>query len=207
MGSYWRLQTACGVIAAVIAVGVILTSSWLAEPTTFAWRDRALSDMGRPDARTFVLFNGGLAAAGVIGIGFVPRVRALSRNRLQRLGAIGLAATLAALAGAGVFFLDHSRVYLPIDLHAPAAIATFTLAPVAALVFGLGAWQADQRRLAAGSLLAGTIPFVCWLYWLAGAVRGARDWFTVPELVATLGLAAWLVLLVDQSRRRGPPRE
>ncbi|WP_247731355.1 DUF998 domain-containing protein [Halovivax limisalsi] len=207
MGSYWRLQTACGAIAAALVIGVILVSSWLAEPSTFAWRHRALSDMGRADARTFALFNGGLAGAGVLGIGFVPRVQDLSQNRLQRLGAIALAGSLAGLAGAGVFFLDHSRVYLPIDLHAPAAIATFTLAPVAAIGFGVGAWEADQRRLAAGSILAGAIPVASWLLWLAGAVRGARDWFSVPELVATVSLAAWLALLVDRSRRSGPTGE
>jgi hypothetical membrane protein len=63
--------------------------------------------MGRPSEPTYWLFNGGLVAAGVIGVAFAhaPRRR---ENHVQRPGVAAYAAAVVAMALVGVLHLPKA---------------------------------------------------------------------------------------------------
>ncbi|WP_254862113.1 DUF998 domain-containing protein [Halovivax gelatinilyticus] len=199
-----RVTRACGLAAPVIALGAIFLSTCIASPETFTWRNRALSDMGRPGTETFWVFNGGLILAGVIGIPFVHRVWDESTNRLERVGAGMLGVSLAGMIGVGLFFLEHTTYYLSTDLHGPAALTTFAAAPIAAIGYGLGAYRAGTTHLAVASLAAGTLQLASWIVWGAYVhllASTSTTWFAVPEFVAAGCLGAWVVVLAIESVR------
>ncbi|SDJ90133.1 hypothetical membrane protein [Natronorubrum texcoconense] len=196
-GRNWRqVATACGLAAPVVALGAILLATLLAAPETFTWRGRALSDMGRYEARTFRLFNGGLILGGLLGIPFAWRLWVASRSGLERLGVVLWIATVG-LVGVGVFFIGHTEFYLGTDLHAPAALVYFGLAPFAQWVYGTGQILADERRLGLVSIWLGIVHPLAWLGWLLSR-NGASDpmaWFAVPEMVAALAFGCWILVL------------
>ena len=60
MSSLKRYAIYCGLLAPVVSLGSTTLATVLAPASEFTWQAYALSDLGRPDARTFLLFNGGL---------------------------------------------------------------------------------------------------------------------------------------------------
>lgn len=199
-----RVATACGLAAPVVALGAIALATLLAPPETFAWRDRALSDMGRYGARTFPLFNGGLILGGLLGIPFGWRLWAAARNGLERLGVALLWTATAALVGIGVFFLGHDAFYLDTELHVPVALLFFGLAPFAQWIYGSGLVLEGDARLGLVSVWLGIAHPLCWLGWLASRA-GAADpsaWFAVPEFVAAVAFGGWVFALAARRYRR-----
>lgn len=200
-----RIAEWCGVTAPIVALGAILLATLVASPETFTWRTRPLSDMGRPGTRTFWLFNGGLVLAGLLGIPFVRLVWTESRGWLQRAGTIALAGTLVGMIGVGVFFLEHTTYYLGTELHGPAALITFGLAPLAALLYGAGVTRAGKRWLAVLSIGSAVIQLVVWVSWitlLSTDTIAPGAWFAVPEFVAALCLGGWVFGLAATGRSR-----
>lgn len=199
-----RLATTCGLAAPLVALGAIVLATLLAPPETFTWRGRALSDMGRYGTRTFLLFNGGLILGGLLGVPFGWLLWIGARNALERLGVALLWLATAALVGVGVFFLGHDAFYLGTELHFPAALAYFGLAPVAQWVYGSGLVLAGEARLGLASIWLGIAHPLAWLGWLA--VRaGAGDpsaWFAVPEFVAAVAFGAWVFAVAADRYRR-----
>lgn len=191
-----RLAALCGVAAPTVAIGSILLATVIASTETFTWRDRALSHMGEAGTETFVLFNGGLVVAGLVGIPFGWLLWREARNRLERLGVGLLAAAVVGLVGVGVFFIGHDSYYLPVDLHAPAALVVFLGAPVAALLHAAGLRREGDGTAARITALLGVSHFITWIVWVA-AVGGSESmpWFAVPEMVAALLFAAWIYYL------------
>ena len=192
-----RLAAACGVVGPVVTLGSILLATMLADPQTFTWSGRALSDMGRPGTETFWLFNGGLVAGGLVGLPFAWRLWIAGRNRLERVGVGCLALALAGSALVGVFFLEHTDYYLETDLHGPVALWFFGVAPIAQWILGAGAVLAGDRRWGAFTIAAGTGHVLTWLAWLAYLAIAAGSpmaWFAVPELIAALLFGGWVVL-------------
>lgn len=205
-----RAATTCGFAAPIVALGAILLATVVTPPETFTWRSRALSDMGRYGAPTFPLFNGGLVLGGLVGLPFAWRVLIASRNAVERVGAILLAIAVVGLIGVGIFFLDHTAVYLGRSLHGVAALTVFGVAPVAAWVYGTGAALSGDGRLAVASFWLGNVHPVAWLAWvLALGKIDTRTWFAVPEFVAAVAFGGWILLLAVTLRRRtdGNPDE
>lgn len=199
-----RIATRCGIVGPIVSVGAILLATIIAPPETFTWQDRALSDMGRYGAPTFLLFNGGLILGGLIGLPFGWRLWIASRNAVERLGVVMLAVAVVGMIGVGVFFLDHTAVYLETSKHGFAALTVFGVAPFASWVYGSGAALAGDGRLAVASFWLGIVHPIAWLGWLA-SLGGATDsgtWFAVPEFVAAVAFGGWILLLAVVVSRR-----
>ncbi|MCU4926696.1 DUF998 domain-containing protein [Halobacteria archaeon AArc-dxtr1] len=192
-----RAAAACGLLAPLVAIGTIVLSSLLAPTETFTWSDRALSDMGRLGAETFWLFNGGLVLGGLLGIPFAWRLWIESQATLERAGIALVAVATISLVGVGVFFLDHTDVYLGTDLHGPAALLYFALGPVAQWMYGSGLVLTERVRLGLTSIWLGISQPVIWLAWLLSRRVGEdpMGWFAVPELLAAAAFGAWIFLL------------
>ncbi|WP_252700922.1 DUF998 domain-containing protein [Natronosalvus vescus] len=190
----------------MIVIGTIVLATILASPETFTWRSRALSDLGRPAARTFWLFNVGLVVGGLIGIPFVRALWRTSRNTAERVGAVLTGVSLLGMIGVGIFFLEHTHYYLETDFHGVAALTVFGVAPFAQLLVGTDQILEGDRWLAIASVWLGMTHAVGWVAWLL--TRAVADdpwhWFAVPEFVAALAFAVWIVLLTrygfDRSR-------
>lgn len=201
MQDHRRIAATCGAVAPIVSLGAVLLATIVASPETFTWRVRALSDMGRPAARTFWLFNGGLFVGGLIGAPFVWLLWTEARNAVERAGVAAFVGSLAGMFLVGVFFLEHTDYYLSRSLHGPAALAFFGLAPWAHWLVGTGAVLADDRRWGLGSIWIGIGHLLAWLGWLfvGSAVEGS--WFAVPEMVAALLFGGWVFWASIRLRR------
>lgn len=199
----------CGLVAPIVALGAIFLSTLLASSATFTWRGRALSHMGEAGAETFWLFNGGLVAAGLIGIPFGWLMFRETRNRLEQVGVALLWIGVIGLVGVGVFFIGHTEYYLPVDLHALAALTVFAGAPFAKWLYASGAALAGDARLAIATFWLGIVHPMTWMLWLL-SVQGRSDpmaWFAVPEMVAAVAFGGWIVLLAIDQLRGGVLRQ
>lgn len=196
-----RTATRCGLAAPVVALTAIVLATLLAAPETFTWHGRALSDMGRPGARTFLLFNGGLIVGGLFGLPFAWRLWIVGRRRLERLGAALLAVTLVGMIGVGGFFIGHTNYYFDTYLHGAAAVTFFAAAPVAQWLYGTGQVLAGTRRLGLLSIWLGIVHPVAWLGWLMSRTGAAdpRAWFAIPEFVAAVAFGGWILVLAGDS--------
>ncbi|MFC4543813.1 DUF998 domain-containing protein [Halosolutus amylolyticus] len=196
-----RIATRCGIAAPIVALGAVVLATIVASPETFTWRGRALSDMGRYGAETFALFNGGLIVGGLLGLPFAWRLWQTSRGVVERVGVALLVVAVAGLIGVGVFFLDHTAVYLETERHFLAALTFFGVAPIAQWVYGTGQVLADDRRGGLVSIWLGIAHPIAWLGWLLYRAGSADPWawFAVPEFVAALAFGGWiLVVAVDR---------
>ncbi|WP_254523432.1 DUF998 domain-containing protein [Natrinema caseinilyticum] len=199
-----KIATYCGVAGPVVSLGAIVIATVLAPPETFTWGEQALSDMGRYGAPTFPLFNGGLILGGLIGTPFVWRLWSASRNTGERLGIALTAIAVVGMVGVGVFFLEHTAVYLGTSLHGVAALTVFGVAPFASWVYATGAALAEDASLAIASFWFGNVHPLAWLGWLV-AIGGETDtgsWFAVPEFVAAVAFGGWILVLAVVLHRR-----
>ena len=201
-----RIATYCGVAAPVVALGAIVVATVVASPETFTWRGRALSDMGRYGTRTFVLFNGGLVLGGLLGLPFAWRLWIAARDPFERIGVAALVVATVGLIGVGVFFIEHTAFYLERELHGPAALTYFAVAPVAQWCYGTGAIRAGRIRAGFASFWLGLAHPLVWLGWLLFLLArpggpNATAWFAVPEFVAALAVGCWFVVLAADLRR------
>ena len=139
MATRRRIATYCGFAGPIVSLGAIMLATIVAPPETFTWHGRALSDMGRYGAPTFLLFNGGLIVGGLLGFPFAWRLWLESRNSLERVGVALLAVAVIGMIGVGIFFLEHTTLYLETSLHGLAALTVFGVAPFAGWIYGTGA--------------------------------------------------------------------
>ncbi|PCR91357.1 DUF998 domain-containing protein [Natrinema ejinorense] len=199
-----RVATYCGIAGAILSLGAITLGTVIAPPETFTWQGRALSDMGRYGAPTFPLFNGGLILGGLVGLPFAWRLWITCRNSIERLGVVLLSIAVVGMIGVGVFFLEHTALYLETSLHGVAALSVFGVAPFASWVYGSGAALAGDGRLAVASVWFGNVHPLAWLGWLLslGGEADTSTWFAVPEFVAAVAFGGWIVVLAVTLRRR-----
>jgi hypothetical membrane protein len=187
MTSLERYATYCGFLAPAIALGSVGLATVVAPTSEFTWEAFALSDLGRPDAGTFLLFNGGLVAGGVVGFPFAWSLWRHADNQFGRAGAITFVLTVTGLALIGVF-------HLPRDTHQPVSLAFFLGAPVTGWLYGTGQVVAGDVRPGLASILLGAAHVVGWTGWLLWvAVTGQDNWFAVPEMIAALAFGCWAV--------------
>lgn len=182
-----------GLVAPVIAlVGILLAT--LVDPS-FSWMDSALSHTGElppgrsisvdllVDRPSFLLFNGGLIAAGLGGLPFAWLLYADADHSLKRSGAVTLAIALGSLAAVGVFHLPHGW-------HAPAAIVHFITTMGFLWLYGLGLAETGELQRGAVATVLGFVVLGVWLLWTF-AMSGAG--IAIPEFVGALALGGWVV--------------
>lgn len=185
--TFERLTVWSGIAAPVLALGCVLLSTLLASPAEFTWAERALSDLGRREASTFWLFNGGLVVGGAVGLFFAWPLWRRARHPLERLSALSLLVTLLGLALVGVF-------YLPRDPHGLVALFFFAGGPVTHTLYGLGLVLEGDTRFGLVSLGFGVAHVLAWGGWFGYiALTGSSDYFAVPEMLAALAFGAWAI--------------
>jgi hypothetical membrane protein len=190
-----RLAVWSGVVAPVLALGCVVLSTALATPAEFTWAGNALSDLGRPEASTFWLFNGGLIAGGTVGIPFTLLLWRRARNRLERLAAFTFLLSVVGLALVGVF-------HLPRDPHGLVALCFFVGGPVTHSLYGVGLIRRGERALGRVSVGFGAVHVLAWGGWLGYvAMTGSSDFFAVPELVAAVAFGCWAVAVAGRFRQ------
>lgn len=190
MDSLERYALYCGgILAPVLSLGCVGLATVLAPPDQFTWQAYALSDMGRPDARTYLLFNGGLVGGGVVGLPLVWPLWRRARNRVEQVGTVMLLVSLVGLALIGVF-------HLPNSLHGLVALLFFVGGPFTHWVYGTGQALAGDVRLGLTSIWFGVghaAGWAGWLLYLAVASPGGGPWFAVPEMIAAMAFGGWAV--------------
>ena len=176
---------------AISLVAILLAT--LGSPT-FSWTDSALSDLGAPGEPTALVFNGGLVLTGLLALPFVAWLYRRGRNRIERVGALvlGLSAVLSSLVG--VF-----PIGTPLRLHFLVAVGFFVSVSVALWIHAAGAYRDGRTRDAVVAFACGSIDPLGWLVWgLVG--RDVAPGLALPELVAVLGLHAWVLYVVFSTR-------
>lgn len=176
-----RASVAAGVAGIVISFVAILGAT--AAAPWFSWAGNALSDLGVSDAPERWLFNYGLILAGLLGLGFLPALRATAENRLQLAALVPFAAAMVGVAGVGVFPSDMA-------LHAPSAIVAYLGFMLAPVLYGAGDLAAGATRRGIATALDGVLHLGFWLLWgfvLVGALPG----LAVPEFVGSTLFNVW----------------
>jgi hypothetical membrane protein len=187
-----------GGLAVVLALGAILLATSLSP--AFAWGDNALSDLGVAwtDAGTpltVLVFNGGLVAAGLAGLGFAWSLWRASGGAGRVVPAsLGVAVVLLGLVG---LFPRGS------SLHVPVAVGFYLFVSVTAWVDGVVCLRGDRVRAGVVGLLSGTANAGAWAVWAAtGPVM--RGGLALPEVAGAVAFAAWVVGVARLSRPGGP---
>ncbi|MDZ7702273.1 MAG: DUF998 domain-containing protein [Halobacteriales archaeon] len=181
MDDYRRAAAWAGLASSVVGFGTILLAT-LVSPT-FSWTASALSDLGAAGEPTAWLFNGGLIAAGVVGLPFGWALFATARGALERAGAAAFAGSVAALALVGAFPTGTPT-------HFPVAVAYFLLFTLAMWLHGAGAALAGDVRRGLAAVGLGILHLLAWLAWAAVGPPG----LALPELGGSVLLLGWLVL-------------
>jgi len=184
-----RYAVYCGILAPVFSLGCVGLATVVAPPGEFTWRAYALSDMGRPDARTYLLFNAGLIGGGVVGLPLVWSLWRRARNRVEQVGTVMLLVSLIGLALIGVFHLPH-------PLHNPVALLFFVGGPFTHWVYGTGRALAGDVRTGLVSIWFGVghaAGWTGWLLYLALSGPEGGPWFAVPEMIAAVAFGGWAV--------------
>lgn len=197
-----RVGAACGIAVPLLVLSAIVLSTVIAD--WFTWAGHALSDLGRPGATTFVVFNGGLLVGGIVGAPFVGLLWRASRNPLERAGALCYALAIIGMALVGVFFLEHTEWYLDRSLHGPVALAFFVGAPVATLLRGTGALRAGDRSWGVASVSTGLAHPLLWGGWLLAIEGGLLEsgaWFGLVEFLAALLFGGWTAVAAGRLLR------
>lgn len=195
----WVTTVSCalGLAAAVVTLGGIALAAVVSP--VFSVFTHALSDLGAAGGpvstpTTRLLFNGGLVAGAVLGVGFAPALLAGTRNAVEVGGALLFGPTLLAMGLVGVF-------PVPALWHVPVAVAFFTLLTVALVGYGVGNYLAGDRRRGLATVFAGGTHGLVWLAWLLTG-PAVREGLAFTELFGALVFAGWTVATVDDVATR-----
>lgn len=182
-----RLAIWSGIVAPALALGSVLLSTLLASPAEFTWAERALSDLGRREASTFWLFNGGLVAGGTLGLPFAWPLWRRADHALERLGVGTFLVSLVGLALVGVF-------YLPRDPHGLVALLFFAGGPATHALYGFGLRRRGETGFGLVSVGFGVAHVLVWGGWFGYvALPGSSDFFAVAEMLASLVFGGWAI--------------
>ncbi|MFB6308802.1 MAG: DUF998 domain-containing protein [Haloarculaceae archaeon] len=175
-----------GALAPVVAFSGIVAA--IAVSPSFSLTRDPLSNLGAvadPAATglTRTLFNGGLIVAGLLGVVFCYALWAARENLIETAGVVVFGATMAAMAGVGVFPQGT-------ELHFWVAVRFYLLLSVSLWVYGAGNYQAGHERRGVLTLALGVLNLLTWVAW---ATTGSltRPGLAIPETVGALVLAVW----------------
>lgn len=176
-----------GPVATALTLGSIVAATTLSP--SFSWREHALSNLGVSSTEpgttaTVLLFNGGLVAGGLLGLGFAFRLYRETHRRDRRLVAILLGLTLVSMALIGVFPQDR-------PLHVPVALAFFIGVSITLWADAIACLRADGPRRAVPGVLTGTGNAIAWLGWVLLAPTPSEG-LAIPELLGAVCFATWI---------------
>lgn len=177
-----RLAVRAGVVGPLVGFASTLAATTLSP--TFRWTGNALSDLGAPDAANPWLFNWGLVASALLTLPFTWALWSAADHPLQRLGAVGFAASNVGLGLVGVFPIGS-------DLHGPVAVAYFSFLTLTLWIHGSGSVLAGLLRRGVVAIWLGIGHVLFWIVWLAAGFEG----IAVPEIAGSLLLYAWILLM------------
>jgi hypothetical membrane protein len=190
MGDENRTLWFCGLSGiAAVATGFSAVLLSAASSPWFRWAENALSDLGVGGSG--LIFNGGLAASGLLLIPFLLGLSRLSGGCWAwRAGSHIFLAGAISLVGVGLFNEGYGRVHFYFSL------AFFVLMPLSLITFGLSLWRRGIRGPGLFTLLAGlATPTVWTMPW-----RGAA----IPEVLSSSATALW-VTAMSLGMLRGRP--
>lgn len=173
-------SAALGVAAVVVSLVGILAAT--ATAPWFSWAGNALSDLGTSDAPERLLFNYGLIAAGLLGLGFVPALLATASG-VGRAAVVPYVAAMVGVAGVGLFPSGT-------PLHFPAAATAYLGFVFAPVLHGAGDLRAGATRRGLVAVLDGAVHLAAWVLW-ATTLTGALPGLAVPEFVGAVLFNLW----------------
>ncbi len=167
-------------------VGLGAVAAALATAPWFHWTADALSDLGNPRHESSPLFNGGLAAAGLLYLLFVGGLlRALPARRASGAAVVCLAAGALSLSAIGVVNESFGPP------HFVVSFTYFTFIPLGMALLAFALWRSARAfsratlALAALSAAFGTSIIAAILYGWPFPSQA------IPELIASSMLAGW----------------
>lgn len=183
-----------GLVAPLVALASVLLATLL-DPS-FTWTGSALSHTGElppgrsvslglfVDRPSFLVFNGGLVTAGLVGLPFAWLLYADATHSMERSGALSFGLALASMVAAGVF-------YLPQGYHAVAAVVHFIATVAFLLVYGVGAVQGGRVQFGGATVLLGGAVLGIWLVW-DQVFPGLG--IAIPEFASALAIGGWTLV-------------
>ena len=184
-----RLCLWCGLVATLVIFVCVTVSTIIASADEFTWEDNALSDLGRPGASTFWLFNCGLTGGGCIGLPFAWPVWKVSYFRMERANVCFFITAMLSLAFIGIF-------HLPTSPHGWFAFFFFIGVPLTLFIYGRNQRYHGHNRVAAISIILGTGYVLMWATWIPVSItRSSADWFAVTEYLSGTIFGSWLVMV------------
>lgn len=197
-----------GYVAPAVSICFVFLSTVL-DPR-FSWRSRSLSSIGEAtgtsifalsgiDQIAFNLFNAGLFLTALLGFPFVVALWLDAEVRAERIGAGALTITLLGVMGVGISYLDG-----PYEaFHFPAAATFFFGVALTLWIHSTGAVQRTSGNRGLGFIWLANAYLLSWVVWILLEAQAFRDddvwtWFAVPEFIAAVVLAGWIVV---QARR------
>jgi hypothetical membrane protein len=187
-----------GPAAVLVSLGGTLAAT-VASPS-FSWTGNALSELGVVETAagtetTLLLFNPGLVAGGLLGLGFAWYLVRTAPATGWRATGVVFGLTAAAMGGVGGFPMDQ-------PLHGPVAIAFFLGISGTLALAGRAGIREGSRRYGLASLLGAVAHLAGWVGWLLAGGPEALG-LALPELWGSVLLAGWVLLT---ARRRGGGR-
>jgi hypothetical membrane protein len=167
-----------GIAAVATGFSAVLLSA--ASSPWFSWAENALSDLGVGGSG--LIFNGGLAASGLLLIPFLLGLLRLSGECWAwRAGSYIFLAGAISLVGVGIFNEGYGRVHFYFSL------GFFILMPLSLITFGLSLWGRGIRCPGLFTLLVGLVTPIVWIMpW-----RGAA----IPESLSSSATALWIIAM------------
>ncbi|WP_136716261.1 hypothetical protein [Halorientalis salina] len=203
-----RALAVFGYIAPAVSISFLVVST-LVDPL-FSWQTRSLSSIGEAtgtavfalssaDQIAFNLFNAGLFLTGLLGLPFVVALWMDAGSRPERIGVGSLVVTLLGVMGVGVTYLDGPFV----AFHFPAAATFFFGVALTLWIHSTGTIRRTDGQRGLGFVWLANAYVLQWVLWIVLEAQAFGEdevwtWFAVPEFVAALVLAGWIV---TQARR------
>jgi hypothetical membrane protein len=192
--AHLKLAVLCAFLSSIIAftcIGVaIYLSPW------FSFTTSLLSDLGSSAGEkslwsskgvVSIVFNFGLAIAGIIGMVFAVSVRPvqLINNRFGRFGMIFLLLDMFALSAIGIFPGTTGQ------MHLVASLSFFFLVPLSMLFIGVAARGSAQGSLGWFSIVLGIISLSLFPFLFIPQPWGSN---AVVELIPSVLLSAFAIV-------------
>lgn len=181
--SFDRVARGCGVAAPLVSLGAILLATALSPD--FSWTESALSELGRPEAATAALFNGGLLLGGALALPFVGRVAVVADHALTRLGSLAFGLAAVAMALVGLFPTGTA-------FHFPAALSLYAFVTYGLFLYGSGRALVGRVQEGVLSIWLGVVHVTSWMAWGLGLRLGPG--LAIPETVGAVIFAAWVAV-------------
>lgn len=195
-----RLAAATGIVAPLVGYAAILVSTAL--NPEFSWTTRSLSFLGMEGGPTFLLFNGGLMAAAVVGTPFVVVLWDVSGSHLERAGTAMYALALVAMGLVGVFPLPS-----PGGQHFVVAVVHFLSYTVGLLLFGAGLYRAGHRRRGLVTAGLGAFHAAEWVVLLTAFSPDPLSGIAIPEMIGSLVWGGWMIWMATEYLTGGSASE